>query len=203
MVRQYAIAAWPVGHLGLQTLHPASGMMCRAVDRKRSRRAMSWSGDRVGPVFSFSPRNFTTWPISVQRRIRPRVTESAPSVPLVTQLCQAVGVFKHIDGLELDRTDREKLFEFQAAGSSRLPQYLQRDIAGHDLTCILAGNKRGETPGRVNAAASLRNQSKWLIWINLSTRSFAYSVSIEFHSAGGVIRSPSIPPRPPASAVSG
>jgi hypothetical protein len=43
------------------------------------------------------------------------------------QLIEPGRVLQDIDGFELDRTDREKLLEFQAAGSPRLPEYLQRD----------------------------------------------------------------------------
>ena len=43
------------------------------------------------------------------------------------QLIQPGGIFQYIDGFELDRTDREKLFEFQAARSPRLPENLQCD----------------------------------------------------------------------------
>ena len=52
------------------------------------------------------------------------------------QLIEPGGVFQHVDGLELDRTDREKLFEFQAAGSSRLPEHLQRDRVHGWLSCV-------------------------------------------------------------------
>jgi hypothetical protein len=38
------------------------------------------------------------------------------------QFGEAIGIGKNIDGFELDRTDRKKLFEFQAAGSARLPE---------------------------------------------------------------------------------
>jgi hypothetical protein len=38
------------------------------------------------------------------------------------QLGPAGGVFKDIDRFELDPTDREKLFQSQAAGSARLPE---------------------------------------------------------------------------------
>jgi hypothetical protein len=48
-----------------------------------------------------------------------------------TQLRQSVRVFKHVDGLEPGRTDREKLLEFQAARSSRLPEHLQRNAGLH------------------------------------------------------------------------
>ena len=41
------------------------------------------------------------------------------------------GVFQHIDRLELDPTDREKLLESQAAGSARLPERLQGRGLGH------------------------------------------------------------------------
>ena len=47
------------------------------------------------------------------------------------QLVEPGRVFQHIDGFELDRTDREKLLEFQAAGSSRLPEHLERDCRFH------------------------------------------------------------------------
>ena len=55
------------------------------------------------------------------RKHRDRTSSQPP------QLIEPGGVFQHIDGLELDRTDREKLFEFQAARSSRLPEHLQRN----------------------------------------------------------------------------
>jgi hypothetical protein len=53
--------------------------------------------------------------------------------------------------LELDRTDREKLLEFQAAGSSRLPEHLQWDSARHlSLSASVAPNivrdRRGVNP---------------------------------------------------------
>ncbi|HLY88739.1 MAG TPA: hypothetical protein VKQ27_07120, partial [Acetobacteraceae bacterium] len=50
------------------------------------------------------------------------------------QLIEPGGVFQHIDGLELDRTDREKLFEFQATRSSRLPEHLQRGRVHNQLS---------------------------------------------------------------------
>ncbi len=52
-----------------------------------------------------------------------------------SQLIKPGGVFQHVDGLELDPTDREKLFEFQAAGSSRLPEDLQWNGGGHVASC--------------------------------------------------------------------
>jgi hypothetical protein len=42
-----------------------------------------------------------------------------------TQLGEAGGVFQDVYRFELDLTDRQKLFEFQTARSSRLPEYLQ------------------------------------------------------------------------------
>jgi hypothetical protein len=48
-----------------------------------------------------------------------------------SQLCQAGGIFKNVDRLELDRTDREKLFEFQTTRSTRLPERFQRHGIGH------------------------------------------------------------------------
>ena len=57
------------------------------------------------------------------------------------QFSETVGVVQHVDGLELDRTDREKLFEFQAAGSSRLPEHLQRDrVHGLALVWLVGGS---------------------------------------------------------------
>ena len=44
-----------------------------------------------------------------------------------SQLIEAGAVFQYVDGFELDRTDREKLLEFQAAGSPRLPKNLKSD----------------------------------------------------------------------------
>ena len=41
-----------------------------------------------------------------------------------SQLGQTGGAFKNVDRLELDPTDREKLFQSQAAGSARLPECL-------------------------------------------------------------------------------
>ncbi|HVY15319.1 MAG TPA: hypothetical protein VHB27_08830 [Rhodopila sp.] len=56
--------------------------------------------------------------------------------PQALQFGDAVGIGQDIDGIELDRTDREKLFEFQAACSARLPEHLQRDIRLHDAFSI-------------------------------------------------------------------
>jgi hypothetical protein len=50
------------------------------------------------------------------------------------QLRPAGGVFKDVDRFELDPTDREKLFESQTAGSTRLPERLQRCGFGHAFT---------------------------------------------------------------------
>src|SRR5207253_1970928 len=47
------------------------------------------------------------------------------------QLGAAGRVLQHVDRFELDRTDREKLFESQAAGSTRLPERLQWRSLGH------------------------------------------------------------------------
>ena len=60
------------------------------------------------------------------------------------QISQPGLVFQHIDGLELDRTDREKLFEFQAAGSSRLPEHLQRlRVHGRLIRLLAPSFRRG------------------------------------------------------------
>ncbi len=53
------------------------------------------------------------------------------------QLGHPIGVLQNIDGIELDRTDREKLFEFQAARSARLPENLQRDIRTHAMFSVM------------------------------------------------------------------
>ena len=53
------------------------------------------------------------------------------------QFSHSIGVFQDIDGIELDRTDREKLFEFQAARSARLPENLKRDIRLHGISPFL------------------------------------------------------------------
>jgi hypothetical protein len=50
-----------------------------------------------------------------------------------TQLGDAVGVSQNVDGFELDRTDRKKLFEFQAARSTRLPKDVQCRVALHRI----------------------------------------------------------------------
>src|SRR5439155_13729863 len=47
------------------------------------------------------------------------------------QFCPPGRVFKNIDRLELDPTDREKLLESQTAGSARLPERLQWCGLGH------------------------------------------------------------------------
>ena len=51
--------------------------------------------------------------------------------PEALQLGPPGGVFQHIDRLELDPTDREKLLEPQTAGSARLPERLQWLDLGH------------------------------------------------------------------------
>jgi hypothetical protein len=48
-----------------------------------------------------------------------------------SQFRQTGGVFKNVDRIELDPTDREKLFEFQATRSTRLPESLQARDVGH------------------------------------------------------------------------
>ena len=47
------------------------------------------------------------------------------------QLREAVGISQDIDRLELDRTDREKLFEFQTTRSTRLPERFQLYDVSH------------------------------------------------------------------------
>ncbi len=42
----------------------------------------------------------------------------------VAKRIQAFGIGQNVDGFELDRTDREKLLEFQTARSARLPENL-------------------------------------------------------------------------------
>jgi hypothetical protein len=57
-------------------------------------------------------------------------------------------VFKNIDRLELDPTDREKLLESQAAGSARLPERLQRRGLGHRALLVILRSHLRWSPRR-------------------------------------------------------
>jgi hypothetical protein len=57
--------------------------------------------------------------------------------PKASQFGQSGGTFKNVDRLELDPTDREKLFEFQTTRSTRLPERLQHRGIGHANLLIL------------------------------------------------------------------
>jgi hypothetical protein len=50
---------------------------------------------------------------------------------------QPGGIFKNVDRLELNPTDREKLFEFQTTRSTRLPERFQLHDVDHDGLLIL------------------------------------------------------------------
>jgi hypothetical protein len=52
------------------------------------------------------------------------------------KLREARGIFKNVDRLELNPTDREKLFEFQATRSARLPERFQLKGICHDPLLI-------------------------------------------------------------------
>src|SRR5204863_7394326 len=54
------------------------------------------------------------------------------------QFCPPGRVFKNIDRLELDPTDREKLLESQTAGSARLPERLQWCGLGHRSLLVIS-----------------------------------------------------------------
>jgi len=62
-------------------------------------------------------------------------------------------VFQYVDRLELDRTDREKLLESQAAGSARLPERSMRGLGHHRIPC------RGWLPS-VNCSAVAVNPGR-------------------------------------------
>ena len=65
-------------------------------------------------------------PVVAARQDRHRAGANAP------QFRQTGGIFKNVDRIELDPTDREKLFEFQTTRSTRLPERFQRTGIGHD-----------------------------------------------------------------------
>ena len=68
------------------------------------------------------------------------------------ELGETGGVFKHVDRFEPDRTDREKLLEFQATRSTRLPEHLQRDEIVHGTLHTLPDRLR-PAPSPVKATA--------------------------------------------------
>ena len=50
---------------------------------------------------------------------------------------EAGGIFKDVDRIELNPTDREKLFEFQTTRSTRLPERFQSNGIGHGALPVL------------------------------------------------------------------
>lgn len=57
-------------------------------------------------------------PLVATRQHRDRPCTDTP------QFRQTGSIFKHVDRIELNPTDREKLFEFQTTRSTRLPERL-------------------------------------------------------------------------------
>jgi hypothetical protein len=64
-------------------------------------------------------------PLVTTRQDRDRACAQA------AQFIAAGGIFKNVDRLEPDPTDREKLFEFQTTRSTRLPERIQGLGFGH------------------------------------------------------------------------
>jgi hypothetical protein len=89
-------------------------------------------------------------------------------------------VSEDIDRLELDPTDREKLFQSQAAGSARLPERLQRRGFGHvaflvdDASMFARGRETVNRRGRMastrrcwdRASAAFAENSTELAWVS-------------------------------------
>src|SRR5712691_6511646 len=92
-------------------------MICNAASMKSCIRSTSCVGD-LGDVLREDK-------FVAARQNRDRARAEA------LQLRPPGRVFQHIDRLELDPTDREKLLESQAAGSARLPERLQWLGLGH------------------------------------------------------------------------
>src|SRR3981081_2535000 len=75
-----------------------------------------------------------------------------------TKLVEAVRIGQDIDGLELDRTDREKLFEFQTACSARLPEDAQCRIALHCLFSTISALRRCVPPVNIRTGLAFRRR---------------------------------------------
>ena len=132
VMRQHAVFARPVRHLGVE---PVVGHQRHERDRRvdkarhpldKLRRRQHRAGLLVELKKLDDLRDILREDeLVAARQYRDRACAEA------RQLGPPFRVFEDIDRLELDPTDREKLLESQAAGSTRLPERLQWRGLGH------------------------------------------------------------------------
>ena len=123
---EHAIAARAVRHLGFQPVvrHLRNDSQRDVQEPVEPRHQLGGRQDRAGLLVQAEELHHMGDVLGEHELVAAREHGNrARTQP--PQLSQPGGVFQHVDGFELDRTDREKLFEFQATGSSRLPERLQ------------------------------------------------------------------------------
>ena len=132
VMRQDAVVSRPVRHLGVEPVvgHQRDDLQGRAdkpvdaLDQLRRRQ------DRPGLLVELQEFDDLRDVLRKDKFVAARQDRDRARAEAL-QFGSPGGVFQHIDRLELDPTDREKLLESQAAGSARLPERLQGRGLGH------------------------------------------------------------------------
>jgi hypothetical protein len=148
-MRQYAVLSRPVRHLGVEPIvrHPRHEVERRADEPVEPSGELRRRQDRPGLLVELQKGDDLRDVLREDELVAPRQDrDRARADP--RQLSPSGWVFENVDRLELDPTDREKLLESQTAGSTRLPERLQRRACGHLLLLIIrrstyAGPRRG------------------------------------------------------------
>jgi hypothetical protein len=157
-MRQRTVAARPVRHLGVELIvgHQRDDLQRRADEAVQPSGELRRRQDRPGLLVELQKGDDLRDVLREDELVAPRQDRDRARAD-TRQLSPSGWVFENVDRLELDPTDREKLLESQTAGSTRLPERLQRRARGHLLLLIIRGstyagprrgvNSRGRMPG--------------------------------------------------------